>query len=158
MILKKFQGEWTANLPQEWVKDVQVKLRNADNNVKVGNETLETVRTQLDTIIASQKLLEADVKTPPNPNEPHIKNVVKFSSLNHDLLKKVVETVGDLKGDPQRREEPKVPEKRTGPLSLKEYLKSTLGSGLNRLNQQMGSMAKEEARALNQWWEAQLNE
>ena len=145
-------------MPQEWVKDMQTKVKNADNNVKVGNEVLETVKTQLDTIIATQKMLEADIKTPPNPNEPHIKNIAKFTSLNHDLLKGVAETVDELKEEAPKRDEVKVPEKRNGPLSLKEFLKSTLGNGLHRLNQQMGSMAKEDAQAMNQWWDNRILE
>ena len=138
----------------DWLDTVEKKLKTTDVNTKTMAATVETVKTLLGTVSTQIDLVSEQVKTPPNPNHDNILKVVKTIGTNHDLLKKITESVTNLP-IPNAPSDEKKTEKPKGPLSLKEFLKSTLGASLNKFNQEMG-VDREEAKALTSWWDNRL--
>ena len=144
----------TVEVTEDWLDTVEKKLKNTDATMKTTAETVETVKTLLNTVTTQLDLMSEQVKTPPNPNHDNILKVVKTIGTNHDLLKKITESVDKVPTQSLTTEEKKT-EKPKGPLSLKEFLKSTLGMSLNKFNQEMG-VDREEAKALTTWWDGRL--
>ena len=144
----------TLEVSEDWINTVQNKIKSTDVTAKMTMEKTETVKTLVGNVTTQLNLMSEQAKTPPNPNEDKILKLVKFAGTNHDLLKKITEAVETFSSSTPIAEE-KTTEKPKGPLSLKEFLKSTLGASLNKFNQEM-AIDREEAKALTVWWDERL--